>query len=84
MDVDANDQWMDSDSIIRTVLTLSRLCNLKCVNHPIESQQMGWEMIFPNYGIRNASAQRQKLSVLADDTQLFMISTSFSNRKINL
>jgi len=27
MDVDANDQWMDSDSLIRTVLTLFGLCN---------------------------------------------------------
>jgi len=41
MDVGANVQWMDLDSIIRTVFALSGLRNLKCVNHAVESQQMG-------------------------------------------
>ena len=39
MNVDANVQWMDLDSIIRTFFILSGLCNPKCVNHPVESQQ---------------------------------------------
>ena len=52
MDVDANVQWMDSDSIIRMAFTLSGLRNPKCVNHPVESQQMGWEMMFLDYIIR--------------------------------
>jgi len=36
-----NVQRMDSDYTIRTGLTLFRLCNMKSVNHPVESQQMG-------------------------------------------
>jgi len=31
---------------------ITRLCNPKCVNHPVESQQMGWKMMFPDYVIR--------------------------------
>jgi len=45
MDVGANVQLMDSDSIIQTVFAHSGLC----VNHPIESQQMGLKMMFPDY-----------------------------------
>ena len=52
MDVDANVEWMDSDYIIRKVLTISGLCNPNSVNHPAESQQMGWEMLFPDYIIQ--------------------------------
>jgi len=32
---------MDSEYIIRKVLTISGLCNPKCTNHPVESQQKG-------------------------------------------
>jgi hypothetical protein len=32
---------MDLEYIIRKVCTISGLCNPKCVNHPVESQQMG-------------------------------------------
>jgi len=46
MDVYANVQWMDLDYTIRTSLTLFRLCNLKSVNHPVESQQMGEKWCF--------------------------------------
>ena len=31
----------------------SGLFNLNCVNHVVESQQMEWEMMFPDYIIRN-------------------------------
>jgi len=48
--VDFNFQWMDSNYIIQTVFTHSGLYNPKCVNHLIESQQMG--MMFPDYIIR--------------------------------
>jgi len=44
VDVDANVQWMNSDYTFRTVLTN--------VYHPVESQQMGWEMMFSDYIIR--------------------------------
>ncbi len=33
---------------------ITGLCNPKCVNHPVESQQMGWKMMFPDYIIRIA------------------------------
>jgi len=77
MYVDANVEWIDSEYITRTLFTLFGLFNPKCVNHPVESQQMGWEMMFPDYiirkvyklpdyVIRTASAQRQKPSVLAE------------------
>ena len=55
--IDFNFQWMDSDYIIRTVFTHSRLYLPKCVNHPVESQQMGWKMMFLDYIIRNALKQ---------------------------
>jgi len=32
---------MDSEYIIPKVLTISGLCNPKCTNHPVESQQKG-------------------------------------------
>ena len=68
MDVDANLEWMDSEYIIRKICTISRLCNPKCVNHPIESQQMGWETTFPDYII-------QKVLKLSELCNLNYIST---------
>jgi len=53
MDVDAKVEWMDSDYIIWKVLTIFGLCNPNSVKHPVESQQMGWEMLFPDYIFRN-------------------------------
>jgi len=52
MDVDANFEWMDSEYIIRKVCTIFGLCNPKYVSHPVESQQMGWKMMFLDYIIR--------------------------------
>jgi len=52
MDVDANFEWIDSEYIIWNVCSISWLINPKCINHLVESQQMGWEMIFPDYIIQ--------------------------------
>ena len=57
---------MVSEYIIQKFCTNSGLCNPKYVNHPVESQQMGWDMMFLDCVIRTASAQRQKPSVLAE------------------
>jgi len=51
--VDFNFQWMDSDYIIRTIFTHFGLYNPKYANHPVESQQMGWKMMFPVSGLHN-------------------------------
>jgi len=48
---------MDSEYIIQTFFTLSGLCNSKCVNHTVESPQMGWKMLFPDYIICKVQKQ---------------------------
>jgi len=87
MDVDANVQWMDSDSIIRTFFILSGLCNPKCVNHPVESQQNGVRNDVSGLhnlkSIKNVRIMESELNQHRGKSHLFWLSLYFIATALN-